>query len=98
MLWHSHKYYIYSTFIKLNALHQHQRNGLQIFVRADVGQWPTNGLSCHVLQWQNSSHEVQTARPTQGKYGLCSTQGMSMSEGSTAVLQKEKFVIPMVQS
>lgn len=86
----------YSIFRKVHDLHQHQKSGLQIFVGADAGQWPTGGLSCHVQQWQNSSHEVQTAHPTQGRYGPCSTQGMSMSEGSTAALKEEKTVTPTV--
>jgi hypothetical protein len=82
----------YSVFTKVYALHQHQKSGLQIFVGADAGQWPIGGLSCRVQQWQNSNHEVQTAHPTQGRYGLCSTQGTSTSEGSTVALQEDKPV------
>jgi hypothetical protein len=75
-----------------NVLHQHQRSGLQIFARADAGQWPKDGLSCHGQQWQSSSHEVQTAHPTQERCGPCSTQDKSMFEDSTGALHEEKLI------
>jgi hypothetical protein len=74
-----------------NALHQHQRSGLQIFAGADAGQWPKDGLSCHGQQWRSSSHEVQTAHPTQERCGPCSTQDKSTFEDSTGALQEERL-------
>lgn len=82
-------YYKYSIG---NALHQHQRSVLQIFAGADAGQWPKDGLFCHGQQWQSSSHEVQTAHPTQERCGPCSIQDKSMFEDSTGALQEKKLV------